>query len=194
MASLYSDLLTIVRNRLIESTANYWTDAELFEMMFTGTRDLWRDVVDLKQEHYMIIDNDHVSYPPNSTTLLGVPANVHKIFNIEPRDMTENGPNHGLQFKPLKYNDDTFAQARGRLAMDPTNSTIYYTVHDAGAPVGAPTVVVAPMVTSNVLVSFAYVPVLGVLASTNKIPIPGEADNAVIAWAVAFARAKERED
>ena len=32
------------------------------------------------------------------------------------------------------------------------------------------------------------------MTSASNNPIPGESDNAVVAWTVAYARAKERED
>jgi hypothetical protein len=38
------------------------------------------------------------------------------------------------------------------------------------------------------------VPTLGDLTTNDFVPIPGEADNALVAWTVAFAHAKERED
>jgi hypothetical protein len=64
----------------------------------------------------------------------------------------------------------------------------------AGGPVVAPTVMVAPKVTAAVNLSLTYVPVLGDLTAASANPIPGESDNAIIAWMVAYARAKERED
>lgn len=192
--SLFSDLLTPVRNHLIETTATFWSDSEIYSHMFRGAKDLWRDVVNLKQEHYITVNNDGVTLPANSSYLSGVPEDVHKIYMIEPSDLTVNGNNHGLLFKPLPYNNNTFQLARSKDAIDPQNDTIYYDIFKAGAPVGAPQVVVAPQVTSVVKISFVYVPTLGTLASTDPIPIPGEADNAIIAWTVAYARAKERED
>lgn len=191
MASLFSAILPIVRNRLIEPVPKFWTDPELYEMMYSGVRDLWRDVVDLKQEHYLTIDDTNVSMPANTGALAGVPADVHKIYLIEPRDLTENGPHKGLTFLPLDYNDDFFRGARSRSSIEPSNGVIYYAIHKQGAPVGPPEVLVAPKVSSPVLLSFSYVPSLGVLTPASPVPIPGEADNAIIAWTIAFAHAKE---
>lgn len=189
MATLFSDLIPIVRNRLIEPTPKFWSDAELIQIMITGVRDLWRDIVDLKQEHYLTIDNTNVSLVANATTLTGVPADVHKVYLISPRTPATDR----LIFKPLDYNDETFQSALARDAMEPSNGIIYYAIHQQGAPVGPPTILTAPKVTATVLISFCYVPALGTLTSASPIPIPGEADNAVIAWTVAFARAKEQE-
>ena len=163
-------------------------------MIVSGIRDLWRDIADLKQEHYVITDTSNVSLPAKSSLLLGVPNNVHKVYMIEPRDLTANGTNHGLTFTPLNFNHLTFQLARSQDAIDPTNDVVYYAIHKQGAPVNAPDIVVAPQVNSAVNIAFTYIPTLGVLSSSDNVPIPGEADNALIAWTVAFARAKERED
>lgn len=194
MATTFQALLTPIRNHLIEVTAKFWSDAELLDIAFRGARDLWRDVVDLKQEHFLTIDTSHVQLDANSWQLTGVPQDVHKVYMVEPRDLTVNSSNHGLLFKPLEYNDQTFQLARSRGPVDPSNDTIYYAVQQAGAPVGAPTIVIAPQVNSIVPIAFSYVPILGELAASTPLPIPGEANNAVIAWTVAFARGKERED
>jgi hypothetical protein len=172
----------------------FWTSDELIGIINAGIRDLWRDIVDLKQEHYLTIDATNVSMAANATSLTGVPADVHKVYLIEPRDLTTNGSNHGLLFMPRDYNHKDFQLARSRDAIDASNDTIYYAIHQQGAPVAAPTVLVAPKVTSAVNLSFCYVPTLGALTSSSTVPIPGEADNALVAWTVAFARAKETED
>lgn len=194
MATLISAITPSVREHLVEATAKFWSDTELANLTIRGIRDLWRDIVDLKQEHYLTVDVTNVSMAANATTLTGVPTDVHKVYMVEPRDLTVNSSNHGLLFKPLDYNDSTFQLARSRDPIDPANDTIYYAITQQGAPVGAPTVLVAPKVTSVVNIAFSYVPTLGTLTSASTVPIPGEADNALIAWTVAFARAKERED
>lgn len=195
MATFLKDLLIPVRsNPLLETTAKFWSDDELINIMVRGVKDLWRDIVDLKQEHYITTDIENVVLPASASSLQGVPADVHKIYMIEPKDLSENGSNHGLLFKPLPYNNNTFQLARSRDAIDPANDTIYYAIHGQGSPVNAPNIVVAPKVTSQVPLSFTYVPTLPAMDGNSKIPIPGEADNAIIAWTGAFARAKERED
>lgn len=194
MPTLIEDLIPTVRFHLVEPTAVFWTDAELTAHAIRGIKDLWRDIVDLKQEHYIKVDTEHVSLEQEEVTLSGVPEDVHKIYMIEPRELRENGPNHGLLFKPLPYNDNTFQLARSRDPIDPANDTIYYDIFKAGAPVGPPEIQVAPKVTSQVLIAFSYIPTLPALSGSDKVPIPGEADSAIIAWTVAYARAKERED
>ncbi len=194
MATLASAIETLARQRLVETTASFWTSAELISIMDLGHKDLWRDTVDLKQEHYLTVDNENVSLAASTGTLSGVPNDVHKIYLIEPRDTTTDSDNAGLIFTPLDYNHATFRMARTLDDVDPANANIYYSIMGQGAPVNAPVIRIAPKTTSQVLLSFSYVPTVPTLASTSPILIPGEADAALVAWTVAFALAKERED
>ena len=193
--SLISDIETQVRlNPLLEVTASFWTSAELVQVIIRGIKDLWRDIVDLKGEHFLTVDNSNVYLSAATATLTGVPQDVHKVYLIEPRDMSVNGTNRGLVFVPRDYNHASFQSARTLDDIDPSNATIYYAITGQGAPVNAPIIYIAPQVTSAVNLSFCYVPTFPTLAAASTVPIPGEADNALIAWTGAFARAKERED
>lgn len=194
MSAQISSLLPDIRDRLLEPTARFWTDAELVRLTILGIKDLWRDIVDLKQEHFLKVDPEHVSLPANSNLLSGVPEDVHKVYNIEVLDLTFNGSNSSLTFKPLDYNDPAFQDARAASSVDPSNTVIYYAITAPGAPVGPPIIRTAPQVNSAVRLSFSYCPTLGDLSAADLIPIPGEADNALVSWTVAYARAKERED
>jgi hypothetical protein len=194
MSTQISYAVLLARRHLIEPTPNFWSDDELTQLAVAGIKDLWRDIADLKQEHFLTKDTANVYYPANSSILAGVPTDVHKIYMIEPRDLSENGSSHGLLFKPLPYNDNLFQLARSRSAIDPQSDTIFYALSGQGSPVNAPIVDCAPKVSATVPLNFVYVPTLGPMTETSIIPIPGEADNAVIAWTVAYARAKERED
>ena len=194
MPTLLSAIETQARRHLIETTASFWSSAELIDIAIAGIKDLWRDTVDLKQEHYLTVDITNVSLAADTGQLTGVPPDVHKVYLIEPRDISSSSANAGLIFRPLDFNHKTFQAARSRDDIDPSNDTIYYAITGQGAPTGAPTIRVAPQVSSAVNLAFSYVPTLGALASTSIVPIPGEADNALVAWTVAYARAKERED
>lgn len=194
MATLISAIESEARLRLVEPTARFWTSAELVAIIAAGIRDLWRSVVDLKAEHYLTIDTTNVTLSANANTLSGVPADVHKVTMIEARDLTSNGSNNNLIFKPLEYNDPIFQAARASSVIDPQNACIYYAITGQGAPVAAPVIYIAPKVNSAVNLAFHYVPTLGTLSAASTVPIPGEADNALIAWTVAYARAKESED
>jgi len=194
MATQISSIESLARLRLIESTASFWSSAELVDIIIAGIKDLWRDIVDLKQEHYLTVNTTDVYLAVDATELSGVPSDVHKIYMIEGRDLTTNSANVGLQFMPLDYNHRNFQLARSRGSINPQNDTIYYCPMGAGAPVGAPVIKIAPTVSSLLNISFSYVPTLPILTSTSLVPIPGEADNALVAWTVAYARGKERED
>ncbi len=193
MATLISAIETKVRLRLEEPVAKFWSSDELVGIIADGCRDLWRDVADLKEEHYITISTS-VTQAASTATLSSVPTDVHKIVTIAPLDTSDDSANQNLVYKPTSFNSDVFQSALAISPIDPSNNVIYYAITGQGAPVGAPTIRVAPQTNSAVSLSFAYVPTLGALTSASNVPIPGEADNALIAWTVAFARAKERED
>lgn len=193
MPTLISTIETLSRQRLIETTPRFWTSAELVDITIAGIKDLWRDICDLKGEHFLTV-TENVRMPANSSQLASVPNDVHKVYLIEPADTGTNSSNKGLIFEPKDYNDHAFRQARSRSAIEPQNDVIYYAITSQGAPVGSPIIRVAPQVTSEVDLHFVYIPTLGNLESSSYVPIPGECDNALIAWTVAFARGKERED
>lgn len=194
MATLLSAIETQARRHLVETSASFWSSAELVDIINKGIKDLWRDIADLKQEHYLTVDNTNVSLAASTGTLTGVPTDVHKVYLIEPRDVSNTSNNRNLLFRPMDYNHVIFQSARTQNAIDPQNAVIYYAVTGTGTPVAAPTVYVAPRVTTAVNLSFCYVPSLSDKTASDNVPIPGEADNALIAWTVAFARAKERDD
>lgn len=194
MATQVSTIETNARLRLVEPNPRFWSSAELVEIIAAGIRDLWRATVDLKQEYYLTVNETDVVLESGADTLSGVPLNVHKVYLIEPLDNQQNESNAGLIFRPLDYNHKTFQGARALSSVDPSNATIYYSVTSEGAPVNAPTIRVAPTVSADVALRFAYVPTIGNITSNSIVPIPGEADNALVAWTVAYARAKERED
>ena len=194
MSTTLAAIEAIARKRLDELSPKFWKSLELQEIVISGIKDLWRDIVDLKQEHYLTNNVTDVSLAANAKQLSGLPDDIHKVYLIEPLDTSANSTNNGLIFQPRDYNHKDAQLARSRDAIDPKSDTIYYSITSQGGPVGAPTIYCAPQVTSAVSLNFCYVPTLGPLASEDVVPIPGEADNALVAWTVAFARAKERED
>lgn len=209
MATLLSSLETQARRHLNEATASFWSSAELVDIMNNGIKDLWRPIVDLKAEHFLVIDITNVSLAASSSTtgystLTGVPeGGVHKIYLIEPRDLSSGSSNKGLIFVPKDFNHPWFRAARGVDAVDPSNNTIYYAMIGAGAPIDYDStppsgvnfdVAIAPQVNAAVNLTFVYVPSLRAFTASEEHPIPGEADQALINWTVAWARAKERED
>jgi hypothetical protein len=194
VATQLSALETIVRRHLSEPTASHWESDELIDLMNLGFKDLWRSINDLHQEHFCTVDATNVSQAADGTSLTGVPADVARVHLIEPRDLSSSGTSRNLSYRPLDYAHPMFQAARASEAVDPSSCTIWYTLHGAGGPVAAPTIYVAPKVTSTVNLTLVYVPTLAAKTSANDNPIPGESDQAIVAWTVAHARAKERDD
>lgn len=194
MPTKFSTIETLARRHLVEPAANFWTSPEIQDHTAAGVRDLWRDIADLKQEHFLTSNETDVFLDVGATQLRGVPADVHKVYLIEPLNMSTTSSFVGLQFQPLDYNHPTFQLARTRSSIDPANDTIYYSISQPGGPVVAPVIRTGPSVNSQVAVRFMYVPTLGDFTGDSVVPIPGESTNALVVWTVAFARAKERED
>lgn len=194
MPAQISTIEALARLRLVETTPRFWSSDELTQIIIAGIRDLWRSIADLKQEHFLAIDTTNVTFPVGSDRLVGLPGNVHKVYNIEAVDLTTNGPNTGLIFQPLDYNHRNFQFARARDPIDPQDDTFYYHIAAEGGPIEPVVIRVAPKTTATIPLSFAYIHTVGDLSSGDVVPIPGESTNALVAWCVAFARAKEADD
>lgn len=198
MATILSTIRDKARKTLLETSAGFWTDAELLEHEVDCIRDLWGAIVDLHQEHFFTVDATNVSLAADTATLTGVPSDVFRVLLIEPRDVTQSASGRNTTFVPRDYNSKEFIQARSIPAQAPANGpVIYYAISQAGAPVGSPTIHIAPNLSSALNLRLVYIPTLvdgasWLASSTN--PIPGESDNAIFAWTVAYARAKERDD
>lgn len=173
----------------------FWTDAELLNIMTAGCRDMWAGILDLHADHYQTIDETNVTLAANTSTLSGVPADVFRVSLIEPRDTTITGTNRSIIFIPRKYNHPDFIAARTASAVSPTSyaSCIYYSISGAGGPVGTPTITIAPQISSAMNIRLVYNPILAALTGASTNPIPGESDQALIAYTCAFAKAKESE-
>ena len=206
-ASTYQHLIRVARKQIRAAKGNindttyapdpFWDDDELLEYALNGTKDLWGAFVDLHQEHYLkIVEDGSVSMGANSTELSGVPPDTFRVYMIEPLDPTTNA----CAFIPRPYNHQEFINARQQSVQTSFSAVsginIFYNLQGVGAPISAPVVKVAPKVAQAVTVRFVYVPVLNTqgLTAQSVVPVPGEADNAIIAWVVAYMRAKERED
>jgi hypothetical protein len=170
----------------------FWSDEELLHILVLGAKDLWRAFIDLHQEHFFTDDVEHVTLPANSDRLSGVPANVHRVLTIEPLD---DDPAR-ISFVPRDYNTPSFRVARRAAARTPENGgDVLYAVTGAGAPTGAPTIYAAPRLDRTVPIRLVYIPTLsGAMTFTDTNPVPGESDAALVAYTVAFALAKDRED
>lgn len=196
MPTPLSTIRTKARRHLLEETASFWADTELFDIIVEGAKDMWGGIIDLHEAYYLTVDETNVSLVASTGQLLGVPADTFRVHIIEPRDTTNTGDHHNISFVPRDFNHRDFNAARTSSELDPTTGgVIYYCLTNAGYPIAAPTVLVAPKLSATINLRFVYIPGLGgSLTSDSPNPIPGESDNALIAWCVAYARAKERED
>jgi hypothetical protein len=186
-----TELLTAARDKLLESTENFWTDAELLRHLNFGIKDLWRAISD-NQQDYFFTTATGITMAASTSTLSGLPTDVAKVLGIEPVTM-ESYP--ALKFFPRKYNAPDMQAQRALPAQDPTSTgPIFYAVTGAGAPIGAPTIYVAPIVSSAVPLRLMYTPTTPTIVAANANPVPGESDDALVAWIVAHALGRERED
>lgn len=188
-ATAIATTIAQVREFLLERTARFWSDAELNGIYALGVNDLWGAILDVHGDHYMVVDSSHVKLTTSGTQLVGVPEDCFRVLLIEPRDTTSSGSMRAVQFVPRKYNHPDFIAARTRAAIDPSSiAVIYYHVSGVGAPIAAPTILIAPSVTAELLLRFVYCPTI-TLGELN--PIPGQSDNALKAWTLAYALGKE---
>jgi hypothetical protein len=192
MATPVTELVTIVRGHLHELTPKFWADSELIALMTLGARDLWKAINDDYQDYFLTInESGSVSQPAEATTLSGIPDDVSRIHLIEPIDQDQF---NNITYVPKRYDHPDFCAARAQPSVDSAMQMIYYHVSQAGAPVGAPTINVAPKVRTAIPLRLVYVPTVAAFTTASSNPVPGESDAALVAYTVAFARAKERED
>jgi hypothetical protein len=183
-------ILTQVRAQLVEVTARFWTDTELTDIFKLGVMDLWGAILDLHQDHYFeVIEDGSVFQASGATQLTGVPADCFRVMLIEPLNTVVDNSATAVQYAPRKYNHPDFTAARTVGTFEPNQAgVIYFDVTGPGAPIAAPKIRVAPQLSSNLKLRFAYYPMLAV---TDYNPVPGGSDNALKAWVLAYAMAKE---
>lgn len=197
MATTLQSLITDVRSLLIAPIAGdnadeFWTDAELLGHMNRGIKELWREINDLYQHHFLTVDKTNVSMVAGSDQLSGVPADMAILRHLGPRDPTVYPY---LRFEKKDFDHRDFIAAETQSAFDPTQlRLVYFYISQAGAPVAAPEIHIAPLVSGTILLTLKYVPTLPLYTANDNNPIPGESDQALISWTLAWARAKERED
>lgn len=194
MATTLSTILANARTTLLESSASFWSDAELLVHANNGIKDLWSSIIDLYQDHIVTIDETNMSIAASTQTITGVPTDLFRVLMIQPRTLGQNSSNPGLIFQPRTLTHRDFVQAQASPAIPPRNTVIYYCVINAGAPVAAPSIRIAPTLTDAVSLSVWYNPTIATKIAADDNPIPGESDKALEHYIVAFARAKERED
>jgi hypothetical protein len=186
-----TEIIGQARKTLVEGTAFYWTDAELLIHLNLGIKDLWRAISDNFQDYFFAV-SEAVTFAANATTLSNVPANVAKVASIEPVDQ-EAYPS--MKFFPRAFNSADAQTARAQAASDPSQlGPVFYSLTGAGAPVGAPTIYAAPKTSATVSLRMSYTPTTPTIVAADANPVPGESDDALIAWVIAHGLARERED
>lgn len=194
MSTTIANILIEVRDAIHEPVARFWSDSELISIMQHGVHDLWGAVLDAHGEHFLTVDTTNVSLVASGTTISGLPTGCFRVQLIEPAITSQSGTAPDLMFVPKRYNSPEFAYARSLSPQDPRScGVVYYAVAGVGAPIGSPTIYVAPALTSTLALRFAYNPTISIDA-TGSNPLPGEADHALKAWTIAYARAKETDD
>lgn len=190
MATALSTIIADARLVLLEATARFWTDAELLSIAIDGVKDLWKKVIDLEKDHFVTIDETNLNIVASTVAIAGVPTDCFRIRVLRPR--TLNSDNPGLIFKPRELTHPDFVQAEASAAVEARNRVVFYALINAGAPVGAPAIHIAPTLSTAVLLTCKYIPTIGTLTAGSNNPIPGESDKALKHYIIAFARAKER--
>ena len=192
MASLIASIITTARSQLNETTEKFWFDFELADYADKAVKDLWRAINDNFQHYFLTIDETNVSQPSGATQLTGVPADVSIVRGLEPRELNLRP---GLNYEARDYNAIDFMRARALGQQDPSYGVkVLYCITQAGAPIGAPTIEVRPQLSATIPLRLTYVPTLETIDEDSLNPIPGESYNAIMAWVVAYALAREAED
>lgn len=195
MATTFTSLETVVRRHLKEASASFWSSAELVQHFNDGLQHMWGAIIDLYEEHFITIDETNVSLAADATSLTGVPATTFRVYLIEPRDTTSAGTAPNTMFRPKRYKSAEFANARAMTKQEiGSGLVIYYAVQGAGYPVGTPTITTGPKISTALNLRFVYVPGIAVKVVGDDNPIPGQSDQALIAYCTAWALAKDRED
>lgn len=194
-ATLIASIITQARRQLVETTARFWSDDELVDIFWLGATDLWGAYIDIHQDHYFAVVEtegaDGVRLESGASSLTNVPDDCFRVMLIEPL-RTNLDPFGGLAcaFVPRKFNHPDFISARSWANDESalTAGVIYYDLTGPGAPIAAPMIRIAPKISTTIKLRLAYYPVL---TRNDYNPIPGGSDNALKAWVIAYANAKE---
>lgn len=191
MATTLQSIITDARVQLNEPVANFWQDSELLGYLNRGIKDVRRHINQTHQNYVFQIDTA-VSAAAGDTELANVPTDLGKVLLLEPADLNDTP----LNVVHRRWQHSDFQSARHIEAQDPSHARdLFYTVTGIGAPGGtAPVIRIAPALTRAVTFHLAYEPVPANLTLTDNVPIPGDADQALIEWVCAYALGRERGD
>lgn len=189
MATTLATILVSVRDQINEPVPDFWSDAELLRYANRGIRDLWRQINQAYQDYHFALDIA-VTQAAGASELSNVPANCGIIRGLEVLDFDT----HPFHYRPKAYNHPEFIAARQMDALQQgASGVILYAATGLGAPVGAPTIRVAPTTSAEVTLRLTYQPTIGAeLTTADNVPAPGEADQALIEWTTAYALGRQR--
>jgi hypothetical protein len=193
-ATLLSAIITRIRSKIVAPAATdlYWDDNQILADLNNCIGDLQRAIDDDFQDYFVTIDRTNVTMDGVTGTLTGVPSDVSIIRKIRPRNVSTYP---GLIFVKRGYDSDDFEAAMAQTTQDSGSvRVIYYAITGQGAPIGAPTINVRPLVSAQIPLELVYVPRLGAKLVSDVNPIPGSSDLALETWGIAHARGRERED
>jgi hypothetical protein len=189
-ATTVASLLSQARKQLRELSARFWADDELTEIMQNGVTDLWGAILDVHGEHYLTRSTAPI-LRAGDDKISNMPEDCFRVLGIEPAVLTSDGSGRLFKFFPRKYTHPEFAFARSLTAQDQgIGGIIYYHASGAGWPVDTMQILTAPILSADLALRIIYNPGI-TLGNVN--PIPGGSDNALKAWTIAYARAKENE-
>lgn len=190
MPTTINTIITRARRALNETTARFWSDAELLDLAQMGIEDLWKAVKATNKKHLITSTTSTISA---STAYFYAPDNIADIYGLE---VTNPSTNVNLHFKKADYFSGEFQQARFADATEARECVVLYDIFGPGgnASSTSTTIQIAPKLSTAVNVTLYYVPTPSSASTSSNNPIPGASDNALIAWVIAFARARERED
>lgn len=190
MPTTIQTIITRARRALNETTARFWSDTELLDLAQMGIEDLWKAVKATNKKHLLTSTTSTISA---STAYFYAPDNIADIYGLE---VALPDTNVNLHFKKADYFSADFQQARFASANEARECVVLYDIFGPGgnASSGGTTIQIAPKLSTAVPVTLYYVPTPSSASTSSNNPIPGASDNALIAWVIAFARARERED
>jgi hypothetical protein len=193
MATPIATLIAIARRHLnepAEVSGGAFTDAELAALANLACNDLWRAINDNFQDYFL--EEAELIQETGADTLTDVPDDCAIVRGLEVLDQSARP---GLVYEHKNYTHIDFARARARDDIDPSQGgKIFYHLRGQGAPVDAPQIDVAPLTTADVTLRLTYVPTLTEVDELSDNPIPGQSNNAIVAWMVGYGMAKIAED
>jgi hypothetical protein len=191
MPTTLQTILTDARAAINAQSDPFWSDPEILRYINRGIADVRRSINQTHQDYHFELDVT-VEHQPGVDTLVNVPADCGVIYGLEVVDRAA----HPLLYVRKDWQHASFQDARQRSGLDPlTGGIIYYTATGVGAPLAAPTIRVAPPVSAVVTLRLTYQPVPDItLGLSDNVPLPANADEALIQWTVAYMVGRQRPD